>query len=128
MSIEYINHEVSLRLNSDLESQDSAKDLILELKQENHVHPNIVFYLFITCLIILLIALSVYIVKYRKNIRPYSNRRPATQIQIPTANNEIQLQQELQRFREQREQNPPNEFGPKLYPHLSTLPTTVVPV
>ena len=124
MSIEYINHEVSLRLNSDIESQDSAKDLILELKQENHVHPNIVFYLFITCLIILLIALSVYIVKNRNNIRPYISRRPVTQ--IPTANNEIQ--QELQRFREHREQNPPNEFGPKLYPHLATLPTTVVPV
>ena len=41
ISIDCINHEVNLKMDSDKESKDSAKDLIQELKEENHVHPNI---------------------------------------------------------------------------------------
>ena len=41
MSIDYINIEVSLKINSDIESQESAKNIIKELKAESHVHPNI---------------------------------------------------------------------------------------
>ncbi len=81
ISIDYINHEVKLKMNSDIESEDSAKDLIQELKEDQHVHPNTLFYLVIIFIIICLIGAFVYI--NRNNIiRPVYNRR---RLQIPTA-------------------------------------------
>ena len=41
MTIDYINHEVSLKINSDIEWQDSAKDLNEELEEESHVQANV---------------------------------------------------------------------------------------
>ena len=39
-------------MSNDKESEDSAKDLIQDLKEENHVHPNILLYLVIIVIII----------------------------------------------------------------------------
>ena len=63
MSIEYINQKVSLRINSDIESQDSAKDLLKNEKEESHMHPNVLLYLFFILLIFGLIGASDFIVK-----------------------------------------------------------------
>ena len=60
ISIDYINHEVKLKMNSDIESEDSTKDLIQELKEENHVHLNILFYLIIMFIIICIIGAIVF--------------------------------------------------------------------
>ena len=72
ISIDYINHEVRQKLNNDKESEDSAKDLIQELKEENHVHPNILLYIVIIVIIIGLTCAFVYIVMNKNNIRPYT--------------------------------------------------------
>lgn len=84
MSIDYINHEVSLKIISEIESQDSEKDLIGELKEESHVHPNILLYLFVILLVIGLICATVFIVKNRNNISPYENYMNRRQLhQVP---------------------------------------------
>ena len=83
ISIDYINHEVKLKMNSDIESKDSAKDLIQELKEDQHVHPNTIFYLIIIFIIICLIGAFIFVYINRDNIiRPVYNRR---RLQIPTA-------------------------------------------
>ena len=60
ISIDYINHDVNLKINSDKESEDSVKDLIQELKEENLVHPNILLYLVIIVFIVGLICASMH--------------------------------------------------------------------
>ena len=87
ISIDYINHEVRLKMNSDIESEDSAKDLIKELKEENHVHPNILFYLIIVFIIICIFGAIVYIHLNKNNIRPYLLYKRRQLQQVPIATN-----------------------------------------
>ena len=87
ISIDYKNCEVNLKINTDKESEDSTKDLIQELKEENHVHPNILFYLVIIVFIIGLICASMYFVKNKNKIHPfltYRNRRQPQQVPTET--------------------------------------------
>ena len=86
ITINYKNHEVNLKMNSDKESEDSAKDLFKELKEENHVHWNILLYLFIILLTIGLICAFVNVINNKRIIHPYINRRQITH--VPTATNE----------------------------------------
>ena len=87
ISIDYINHEVRQKLNNDKESEDSAKDLIQELKEENHVHPNILLYIVIIVIIIGLTCAFVYIVMNKNNIRPYILYKRRQLTQVPIASN-----------------------------------------
>ena len=87
ISIDYINHEVKLKMNSDIESKDSAKDLIQELKEENHVHPNILFYLVIMFIIMCIIGAIVYIYLNKNNIRPFQLYKRRQLQQVPIASN-----------------------------------------
>ena len=58
-----------------------------ELKEENHVHPNILLYIVIIVIIIGLTCAFVYIVMNKNNIRPYILYKRRQLTQVPIASN-----------------------------------------
>ena len=66
ISIQYINNEVRLKQDSEIESIDTTKALIQEHKEKENiqVHPNIVFYISITIIIIVFVICAMMVKMY----------------------------------------------------------------
>ena len=84
--IDYINQEVKLKKDSLLENKQKTRQLIRELKntEDIHVHPNIIFYLFI---VLFIISFSVNATIYYKFLHPRARKIKFA----PFNSNEIEL-------------------------------------
>ena len=111
ISIDYINHEVKLKKDSQEESNDSTKDLIQELKDSETglVHPNISFIVLMTIILLGSVSAIYYVFIHRHNIRTHWNQN--TRSRRVTYTSPIgSLEPRSPNYRDHQEYNPPLEM------------------